>query len=913
MASFIYTLVIYPLYLIIEVIYRLFLKITMNQGISVIGVSVGITLLCLPLYAVAEHWQQVERDKQKEMKPDLDHIKEAFSGDERYMMTQAFYRQNHYSPIMALRSSFGLLIQVPFFMAAYQFLSQLETLKGVSFLFIKDMGVPDATFHIGSFPVNVLPIAMTLINMIAGIVYTKGLAAREKIQVHGMALIFLAILYNSPSGLVLYWTMNNVFSLVKNIFYKLKNPLKVFWICACIVCSAVAVYIGFFYTTKKAFKLVVWFMLLVVFLAPLAVKLATRLLDTVLSPLVQKKSARHSLFFVSAILLFVLFGLAIPSSLISSSAAEFAGLGGHSNPFYYIANTALQAAAIFIFWFACVYFLFKTKIQALLAVGAAYLAVAALLNAYPFMLRYGDISASLTFLNITNFRSLSPISFFNLLALAAAAVLCVLSFKIKKINILSSAAIICSLALFGSFVVNSIAIQKNYSDYKAASEKQQNKVALKPIYHLSKNQPNVILMMLDKAQACFIKDILAEAPELNEQYSGFVFYDNAASFNGHTLLGAPPLFGGYEYTPAQMQRRKDVTREQKINESQLVLPRVFNETLGWKASVNDPTWINSSNYCDLSFLEGYDIDGHQTIGTYTQQWYKANPEAAGLDSTEEILKRNLLFFSLFRCSPICVREAIYVNGTYFNTKDNIKFAKRIIDNYAPLDFLPELTDVADTESGSYISILNEMTHDDFIFETPDYVPVKEPKNNGTSKYKDDGTYHTLISAMKRVGEWLDWLKENGVYDNTRIIISSDHGGVGIEGDMEEDLDLDKRLASTSYWGRGHYHPLLMFKDFNASGAIETNMDFMTNADAPSLLLKGLIEKPVNPFTQNEIPLDTRPLKKDGVVITTCDKHQPPYHHDLYRFDIKDNEWWLVKDNIFKSSSWTQIEPPEGTK
>jgi hypothetical protein len=91
------------------------------------------------------------------------------------------------------------------------------------------------------------------------------------------------------------------------------------------------------------------------------------------------------------------------------------------------------------------------------------------------------------------------------------------------------------------------------------------------------------------------------------------------------------------------------------------------------------------------------------------------------------------------------------------------------------------------------------------------------------------------------------------------------------------------------------------------------MDFMTNADAASLLLRGLIEKPVNPFTNKEIPLDTRPLKKDGVIITTCDKHQPPYHKDLYKFDIKDNEWWLVKDNIFKASSWTQIEPPEGTK
>lgn len=913
MASLLHTIVIYPLYLIIEVIYRLFLKLSSNQGVSVIGVSVGITLLCLPLYAVAEHWQQVERDVQKKMKDGLDRIKKTFSGDERYMMTQTFYKQHHYQPIMALRSSFGLLIQIPFFMAAYQFLSGLEALKGVSFLFIRDMGAPDATFHIGSFAVNVLPIAMTLINMAAGIVYTKGLALREKIQVHGMALIFLAILYNSPSGLVLYWTMNNVFSLVKNIFYKLKNPLKVFWICACALFSIVFAYICFFYITKTVYKIAVLFMLAMTFAAPLFVKLANRLLDTVLARLVQSKKERHSLFLISSLSLFVLFGLTIPSALISSSAAEFTGLGSHQNPFWYIGNTSLQAAAIFIFWFSCVYFLFNKRVQAMLAVGTAILLLDALLNAFPFMLRYGDISASLTFLNVTNFKHLSPISLLNIIALLAAAFFAIATFKAKKTQILSTAITILTLALFGSFAANSLAIHKNYEQATAAAKRQQGKTNLEPILSLSKNHPNVILIMLDRAASSRIEECFKEDPNLSEEFSGFVFYDNVVSFNGHTLLGAPPLFGGYEYAPLEMQKARNKSRAQKINESQLVLPRIFNENLGWSANINDPAWINSSNYCDLSFLQGYDIKGHQTIGTYAQEWYKSNPGAKGLDSTEEILKRNLLFFSLFRCSPICLREAVYLNGTYFNSKENIESAKKIIDNYSVLDFLPELTETEETKTGSYISLINELTHDAFFFEAPDYVPVRNPQNHGSSILKDDPTYHTQMAALKRVGEWFDFLKKNGVYDNTRIIVASDHGGNGYEDCMETDMDLDARVKGEAYWGRGHYHPLLLFKDFYASGPMTKSMDFMTNADAASLLLKGLVEKPVNPFTKKEIPLDTRPLKKDGVVITTSDKHQPPYHKDPFIFDIDDGEWWLVKDNIFKSSSWTQIEPPKEAK
>jgi len=916
MTAFLHTIIIYPLYLLIEVIYKIFHKVAGSEGLSVIGVSVGITLLCLPLYAVAEHWQQVERDTQAKMKAGLDRIKKTFSGDERYMMTQTFYKQHHYQPIMALRSSFGLLIQIPFFMAAYQFLSGLEALKGVSFLFIRDMGRPDATFHIGSFAVNVLPIAMTLINMAAGVVYTKGLALREKIQVHGMAVIFLAILYNSPSGLVLYWTMNNVFSLVKNIFYKLKNPLKTFWICSCAICVAAAAYIAFFFEAKTAYKLAFLALLLLVFAAPLFVKAAKKLLDGILLPLVQEKKDRGPLFFLSCVLLALLFGLLIPSALIGNSPSEFAGIGKHPNPLWFVANTGLQAAAIFLFWFPCVYLLFGKKIQALMAVGTVFLSLATLINAFPFMLSYGDISQSLGFLAAADFRSISAISVLNLLSLAAVAAATLLFLKFKKVlpSVLSILIITCAVVT----VFNGAAIQKECKAYALAEQSQKKGAELSPIFRLSKNHPNAVLIMLDRAQAQFVQENLKEDPNLCQQFSGFNFYDNALSFNGHTFFGAPPLFGGYEYSPLQMQRQAQNanagypnTTKDLINQSQLAVPRIFNEQLGYWASVNDPVWVNSNTYCDLSFLKGYDIEGNETVGAYTSQWYKAHPEAADLDSTEEILKRNLLFFSLFRASPIVLREAVYNNGTYFNTKENVKDAKTIIDNYSVLDFLPQLCSVQETDNGSYISLMNELTHSDFYFEAPDYRPVASPKNRGTSKFSENTSYHTQMAALKLLGKWLDWLKEQGVYDNTRIVITADHGGAGTEACMEPDSDLDWRLAPQThirYHGRGHYHPLFMFKDFNADGPLAQKEDFMTTADSASLLLNGLIERPVNPFTSKEFPLDTRPLKENGVIITTSDRHRPTYHKDPRRFDIRDDEWWRVRGNVYKAASWEQIDP-----
>ena len=151
------------------------------------------------------------------------------------------------------------------------------------------------------------------------------------------------------------------------------------------------------------------------------------------------------------------------------------------------------------------------------------------------------------------------------------------------------------------------------------------------------------------------------------------------------------------------------------------------------------------------------------------------------------------------------------------------------------------------------------------------------------------------------------IAHRGIYDNTRIIIASDHGNYGIEEGFEKDDDLDNKVRDTNYSGRGHYHPLLLFKDFDKrSDELIIDDTFMTTADIPSILLNNLVQRPVNPFTDKIIPVDTVQLKQNGVIISTSDKHQPAYN-GKYKYTIGENNWWLVKDNIFKSENWTQVK------
>ncbi|MDE5873671.1 MAG: YidC/Oxa1 family membrane protein insertase, partial [Lachnospiraceae bacterium] len=201
-----------------------------------------MNILVLPLYRRADAMQEQARDIDAKLSDGVAHIKKTFSGDEKMMMLQTYYRQNNYKPTDALKGSVSLLLEIPFFIAAYQFLSHLESLNGVSLGPIADLSKPDGMLVIGGFTINLLPVIMTSINIISSFLYLKGFPAKTKVQLYGMALFFLVFLYGSPSGLVFYWTLNNLFSLVKTIFYKLKNPKKVLCVMLAVIGMPLFIY-----------------------------------------------------------------------------------------------------------------------------------------------------------------------------------------------------------------------------------------------------------------------------------------------------------------------------------------------------------------------------------------------------------------------------------------------------------------------------------------------------------------------------------------------------------------------------------------------------------------------------------------------------------------------------------------------
>lgn len=912
--SIISTLVLGPLELLFEFIYSNAYQLTGNVGLSIIALSLAMNFLVLPLYKRADAMQEEERALNLKMKPGVDHIKKTFKGDERFMMLQTYNRQNNYKPYHALKGSLSLLLEIPFFIAAYRFLSDLPLLEGAKFGPIQNLGAPDALLSIGSLTVNVLPVIMTLINIISGAIYTKGMPLKSKIQLYGMALIFLALLYTSPSGLVFYWTLNNIFSLLKNIFLiKLKNPKRVLY---CIFAAAGA---GFFVwcLVDPVFTVIGKIVAALVCAAlslPLVINLVFK--GKKLVKIAEATRTDKLVFYTSAVFLTLFTGLLIPSAVINASPLEFVSTLTLRSPLVFVLSALLLAAGTFLIWFTVFFKLASPTGKRVFAYAVFALALIAVINYMFFGKGYGTMSPELEYDG-----SLScsiPEYVINTLLVFGAIGTAVLVVK-KLGTVARTIALAACLAVGIMSAINVFSINSDVKKIREGTFVSSSKEEI--TLPLQKDGQNVVVIMLDRAISGFVPYLIEEKPELKTMFSGFTYYPNTISYGAFTNIGTPPLYGGYEYIPEKINARTDATLEQKQNEALKVMPVTFLNG-GYDVTVCDPSYAGYSWIPDLTVFDEYpEMKTYITNGKKTVDWYKKHDyhDANLVDSS---LMRNFFCYSVFRSLPIALHPITYNSGQYnemktwfyrIQTADGPSKAKGLsrifMDSYAVLEDLKNMTEFTCGKKGAFIMMSNDTTHEPALLSEPDYTPAieidntKYDKRNTVRMTADGGKlrlnteklmshYHVNMAALLKLGEWFDYLRENGVYDNTRIIIVSDHGrNLGLF-----DMEIGDKTHEDLMW----YNALLLVKDFNSTG-FTTDYTFMTNADTPTLAFEGLFESPVNPTTGNAIDASQKNEPEQHIAYSSLWDIKK-YHGNKF----EGIEWLAVENDYFNKDGWRVI-------
>jgi len=154
--------------------------------------------------------------------------------------------------------------------------------------------------------------------------------------------------------------------------------------------------------------------------------------------------------------------------------------------------------------------------------------------------------------------------------------------------------------------------------------------------------------------------------------------------------------------------------------------------------------------------------------------------------------------------------------------------------------------------------------------------------------------YTDGAALKLAGEWFRWMKENGVYDNTRIVIVSDHGR-NIFNPMFSSQKINGSRTTPATW-----HNTVLVKDFNSRGEMTLNESFITTCDIPYIVLKDIIEGE-NPYTGNRIT-----EKKDKMPFTVMKTKFRIREQGKFKFTF--TELFTVHDeDIFNLSNWEKID------
>jgi len=840
--SIIYNLIVFPIEIIYQVIFKLSEDIVHNPVISIIVLSLCVNLLSMPLYSRADLLQQEVAKKQASIKHWQDRIKKSFTGDERFMMLQAYYKENNYSPIHVLRGSASLILQVPFFIAAYHFLSNLHYIQGVSCGPISDLSNADKLLY----GINVLPLLMTLINILSLLFYKRTHPDTKLIQPLLLAGIFLVLLYASPSGLVLYWTCNNLISLIKNIISLITN---------------------------KELSLP-----------------KHRRQRKGRSSTVDNKSI-NLVFFCSSCFLALSTGLRYTIPLLQRGYQDFINLVYYVDPFVFLFNGFIIAIGFCILWPSVYFYLLQYKDRRTLCMIMFSISTMSLINGILPSSITNQMSASLkvsTFLIL----SASDYVFTSFIALLGFSLGVFLFIKTKKI--VKYAAIIMALSLAISCTYNLINLQRSYSNKYYLSS---SKYAVPGTLTLSKNGNNVIIIMLDRALGSFVPYIMNENPSIRSQFSGFTDYPNTLSYGCSTIVGAPSLYGGYEYTPYEINRRNNVAMSVKFDEALKVMPLLFSQN-GYNTTLFDPTYAGYQIIPDISVFDEYpNINTYVTDGSFCCD---SSDYRADYEETYARQMRNFFSFGFMQTAPDAIRRLLYDDGDF----NSIEYASGTIDSieynefreaYYPLLHMSEMTQIEDC-GNCFCMIVNYTAHNCVPCGNRSIGDTITNYNNESlvlSSTRLLAHYTSNEIAFAALGNWLDYLRQQGVYDNTRIIIVSDHGYVLGLRTLSNGVDLD------------HLNPILLVKDFNSNAPLCFDSEFMTNAEVPTIAFSNLISDPVNPFTGNYIN-STYYDSGNNIVIGYGNRINPfDYPDNTYN----DGTWFEVTEDFVNEDNWTFIDIP----
>lgn len=191
-----------------------------SYGLAIIAFTAIIRVLLLPL-TIKQIKSQV---KMQEIQPKVKELQAKYKNDPQKLQaeTMKMYKENNASPFAGC---LPLIIQMPILFALFAMFNGLTEIKGVSFMWIRDLYLPDRLGTTGiAAQIAILPLLSGLTTYLSSKMMappTDSAQAKQTSTMNTtMAVVFTFMSWNFKSGLVLYWVTQNLFQMGQTYIMK---------------------------------------------------------------------------------------------------------------------------------------------------------------------------------------------------------------------------------------------------------------------------------------------------------------------------------------------------------------------------------------------------------------------------------------------------------------------------------------------------------------------------------------------------------------------------------------------------------------------------------------------------------------------------------------------------------------------
>jgi len=189
-----------------------------DYGLSILALT---TIIKLTLWPIQNRANRSMR-QMAALSPKMQELKEKYKDDPTRMNQELMklYKQYGINPV---GGCLPMMIQIPIFFGLFKMLGQAVELRNAKFLWVRDLSQPDTIAHLPllGWPVNIIPLCMAATQIwLMAMTPKTGDPTQRRVMMF-TPLIFLFICYNFAAALALYYTAQNLFSILQ--FYQNKR------------------------------------------------------------------------------------------------------------------------------------------------------------------------------------------------------------------------------------------------------------------------------------------------------------------------------------------------------------------------------------------------------------------------------------------------------------------------------------------------------------------------------------------------------------------------------------------------------------------------------------------------------------------------------------------------------------------